>query len=83
MARTISSPQLLPAEMVTVNLERLLSRLDKKLPPVASMEYARGAGAGGKPQVEKGEIPGVVERRKIAAVCSIEVFRGRRKRLMG
>jgi len=74
MARTISSPPPLPAEMVTVNLERLLSRLDKKLPPVASTEYARGGGgAGGKPQIERGEIPGVVERRKIAAVCSIVV----------
>ncbi|KAF8457435.1 hypothetical protein BGX38DRAFT_1139358 [Terfezia claveryi] len=65
MARTISSPPPLPVEMVTVNLERLLSRLDKKLPPMASTEYARGEG--GKPQIERGEVPGVVERRKIAA----------------
>ena len=77
MARTSSSPPPLPAEMITVNLERLLSRLDKKLPSVASTEYARGGGGGGggggrlKPQIEREEIPGVVERRKIAAVRSI------------
>lgn len=65
MARTISSPPPLPAEMATVNLERLLLRLDKKLPPMASTEYARGEGV--KPQIERGEVPGVVERRKIAA----------------
>ncbi|KAF8429219.1 hypothetical protein EV426DRAFT_214233 [Tirmania nivea] len=69
MSRPISSPPPLPAEMLTVNLERLLSRLDKKLPLVSNTEYShRGAGGGvGRPKIERGEIPGVVERRKIAA----------------
>lgn len=63
MAQTSSSPPPLPPDMIDLNLTRLLFRLDKKIPQISPTDRQS------KPA--PGALPGVVERRKIAAVCAL------------
>lgn len=63
MAQTSSSPPPLPPDMIDLNLTRLLSRLDKKIPQISVTNRQS------KPA--PGILPGVIERRKIAAVCTL------------
>ncbi|KAF8467336.1 hypothetical protein BDZ91DRAFT_723857 [Kalaharituber pfeilii] len=57
MARIIPSPPPLPPDVISVNLTRLLSRLDKKLPPIGT----------DRASTPREAVPNEVERKKIAA----------------